>query len=77
MFQFVLMASLEIAGHLTQPAVDRRLSAIKGLPSWLRAPAITLVIAIWLTAVLAGSLLVAAVVMIFVTILQGILQAMF
>ena len=72
MFQFILMASLEFVGGFTQSLVDRPLAATRRLNPWLRIPAVTLVIFLWIAGLLAASLLLAAL----VTIVAAVLAQM-
>lgn len=69
MFQFILMASLEFVGGFTQRLVDHPLAATRRLHPWLRFPAVTLLIALWITGLIAASLLLAALVTIVITVL--------
>ena len=68
MFQFILMACLEFGGGFTQSLVDGPLATTKRLHPCLRFPAVTLVIVIWITGLVAASLLLAALVTIVVTV---------
>jgi hypothetical protein len=63
------MASLEFVGGFTQSLVDRPLAATRRLNPWLRFPAVTLVIFLWIAGLLAASLLLAALVTIVVAVL--------
>ena len=73
MFQFILMAYLEFVGDFTQSLVDRPLTATRRLNPWLRIPAVTLVIFLWIAGLLAASLLLAALVTIVVAVLAQML----